>query len=67
LIEGIQIDNGSSVILMSVKIVEEIGLTNIFTTPIILRMADQSRVRLLGIFNQVSATRGGFEFKMNYI
>jgi hypothetical protein len=49
LIEGVQINSGSSVNLMSVETMEEIGLTNMSTTPIILRMADQSRVKPLGI------------------
>ena len=49
LIEGVQIDSGSSVNLMNVDTMEEIGLTIMTTTPIILRMADQSRVKPLGI------------------
>ena len=40
LIEGVQIDSGSSVNLMNADTIEEIGLTTMTTTPIILRMAD---------------------------
>jgi hypothetical protein len=67
LIEGIQIDSGSSVNLMSVKTMEEIGLTNMSTTPIILRMVDQSRVKPLGILNQVPTTIGGIKYEVNYV
>jgi hypothetical protein len=44
LIHGVQVDSGSSVNLMNVDTMEELGLTTMTTTPIILRMADQSRV-----------------------
>jgi hypothetical protein len=37
------------------------------TTPIILRMADQSCVKPLGILNQVSTTIGSIEYKVNYV
>ena len=67
LIEGVQIDSGSSVNPMSVETMEEIGLKNMTTTPIILRMADQSRVKPLGILNQVPTTIGGIEYKVNYV
>jgi hypothetical protein len=48
------IDTGSSVNLMSVETMEEIGLTNMTTTPIILRMVDQSCVKPLGILKPSS-------------
>ena len=62
LIEGVQIDSGSSVNLMNVDTMEEIGLTTITTTPIILRMADQSRIKPLGILKQVLTTIGGIDY-----
>ena len=40
LIEGVQIDSGSNINLMSVETMEEIGLTNMSAIPIILRMVD---------------------------
>ena len=40
LIEGVQIDSESSVNLMNADTMEEIGLTTMTTTPIILRMVD---------------------------
>jgi hypothetical protein len=49
LIQGVQIDGISSVNLMNQEIMDEIGLTNMISTPIILRMADQSKVKPLGI------------------
>jgi hypothetical protein len=49
LIQGVQIDGGSSVNLMNQEIMDEIGLTNMISIPIILRMEDQSKVKPLGI------------------
>ena len=67
LIEGVQINSKSSVNLMNVDTMEEIGLTTMTTTPIILRMADQSRVKPLGILKQVLTTIGGIDFRIDYI
>ena len=67
LIEGVQIDSGSSVNLMNADTMEEIGLTTMTTTPIILRMADQSHVKPLGILKQVLTTIGGIDFRIDYI
>ena len=67
LIDGVQIDSGSSVNLMNVDTMEEIGLKTMTTTPIILRMADQSRVKPLGILKQVLTTIGGIDFQIDYI
>jgi hypothetical protein len=52
---------------MSVETMEEIGLTNMSTNLIILRMAEQSRVKPLGILNQVPTTIGGIKQKMNNV
>ena len=67
LIEGAQVDSGSSVNLMNVDTMEELGLTNMTSTPIILRMADQSRVVPLGILKGIITNIGGLRFKINYI
>ena len=67
LIEGVQIDSESSVNLMNADTMEEIGLKTMSTTPIILRMADQSRVKPLGILKQVLTTIGGLDFQIDYI
>ena len=67
LIEGVQIDSGSSVNLMDADTMEEIGLTTMTTTPIILRMANQSHVKPLGILKQVLTTIGGIDFQIDYI
>jgi hypothetical protein len=37
------------------------------STPIILRMADQSKVKPLGILKQVPTLVGGIEYKIDYI
>ena len=67
LIEGVQIDSGLSVNLMNVDTMEEIGLTTMTTTPIILRMADQSHIKPLGILKQVLTTIEGIDFQIDYI
>ena len=46
---------------------DEIGLTNMISTPIILRMADQSKVKPLGILKQVPTLVGRIEYKVDYI
>ena len=46
---------------------EEIGLTTMTTTPIILRMAIQSRVKPLGIVRRVPTLIGGISFKISYV
>ena len=67
LIDGVQIDSGSSVNLMNADTIEEIGFTTMTTIPIILRMVDQSRVKPLGVLKQVLTTIGGIDFQINYI
>ena len=67
LIEGVQIDSKLTVNLMNADTMQEIGLTTMTTTPIILRMADQSRVKPLDILKQVLTTIGGIDFQIDYI
>ena len=54
-------------ISMSAETIEEIGLTTMTTISIILRMADQSRVKPLGIVRRVPTLIGGISFKISYI
>ena len=67
LIDGVQIDSEWSVNLMNADTMEEIGLKTMTTTPIILRMADQSHVKPLGILKQFLTTIGGIGFQIDYI
>ena len=67
LIQGVEIDGGSSVNLMNQETMDEIGLTNMISTPIILRMVDQSKVKPLKILKQVLTLVGGIEYKIDYI
>ena len=64
LIQGVQIDGGSSVNLMNQETMDEIGLTNMIATPKILRMANQSKVKPLGILKQVPTLVGGLNIKL---
>ena len=66
-ISGVQIDNGLSVNLMNYKTMEELGLTSMIPTPIILRMANQSRVKSMGMLSQILTTIGGLDYKIDYI
>ena len=67
LIHGVQIDSGSSVNLMTSEVMEELGLKTMNPTTIILRMADQRRVKPLGILMQIVTTIGGINYKIDYI
>jgi hypothetical protein len=67
LIQGVQIDGGSSVNLMNHETMDEIGLTNMISILIILRMADQTKVKPLGILKQVPILVGIIEYKIDYI
>jgi len=67
LIQGVLIDSGSKVNLMNFETIEELELTTITATPNILRMADQSRVKPLGMLIQILTTIGGIDYKIDYI
>jgi hypothetical protein len=67
LIHGVQVDTGSSVNLRNVDTMEELGLTSMTTTPIILRMVDQSRVKPLGMLSQLLTIIGGIDYKIDYV
>jgi hypothetical protein len=67
LIQGVQIDGGSSVNLMNQETMDEIGLTNMISASIILKMVDQSKVKPLRILKQVPILVGGIEYKIDYI
>jgi hypothetical protein len=64
-VHDISIDPGVN--LMNQETMDEIGLTNMISTPIILRMADQSKVKPLGILKQVPTLVDGIEYKIDYI
>ena len=67
LIQGVQIDGGSSVNLMNQETMDKIGITIMISTLIILRMVDQSKVKLLRILKQIPTLVGGIEYKVDYI
>ena len=52
---------------MNQEIMDEIGLTNMISTPIILRITDQSKVKPLGILKEAPTLVGGIEYKIDYI
>ena len=59
LVAGFQVDIGSSVNLMSMETMEELGLTNMVPTSIILKMADHTRTKPLGQLPQVPVQIAG--------
>ena len=67
LIERTQVDNGSSVNVMSVEVVEEIRLKELATTPIVLKMADQSQIKSLGQLNDVQTIIERLQFVLDYV
>ena len=67
LVAGFQVDIGSSVNLMSVETMEELGLTNMVPTSIILKMADHTRTKPLGQLPQVPVHIAGQEYKIDFV
>jgi hypothetical protein len=67
LINGVWVDSGSSVNLTNVDTKEQLGITTMTTTPIILRIADQSRVKPLGMLSQLLTTVGEIDYKIDYV
>ena len=67
LISGFQIDTGSSVNLMNIDTMSELGITNVVSTTIILKMADSSRVKPLGVLEQIPTLIANIEYKVDYV
>ena len=67
LIPGFQVDTGSSVNLMSVETLNELGITKMNPTPIILKMAYHTCTKPLGELPQVSVIIVGKEYKIDFI
>lgn len=63
----VQLDGGSAVSLMTDQTMQELGFTNLEPTNIVLRVADQRRVKPLGIIQGVKTTVGGLEFHVSYL
>lgn len=63
LITGVQIDGGSSVNLMSAKTMEELRLTQLKPTTLILRMANQNQVKPMGFLLVVHTIIVSIEYK----
>ncbi|HYP42983.1 MAG TPA: hypothetical protein VEQ18_03080, partial [Candidatus Nitrosocosmicus sp.] len=62
IITGVQIDGGSSVNLMNKETMENLNLSGLLPTKLVLRMADQSRVKPLGILSKVKTKISGLVF-----
>ena len=60
-------DGGSSVNLMNLDTMKGLQLTGLQDTKLMLRMADQSRVKPLGILFDVKTTIAGNPYWIDYI
>ena len=67
LVVGFQADTGSSVNLMSIETMEDLELTNMVPTSIMLKMADHTRTRPLGQLPQVPVQIAGHEYKIDFV
>ena len=67
MVVGFQVDTGSSVNLMSMETMEELGLTNMVPTSIILKMADHTRTKPLGQLPQVLVQIVSWEYKIDFV
>ena len=66
-IPGVQVDGGSSVNLMNADTMSNLDLLGLTHTGLVLRMADQSRVKPMGILPSVLTIIAGIEYKIDYI
>ena len=59
---GVQLDGGAAVSLMTDQTMQELGLKDLEPTNIVLRVADQRRVKPMGILQNVRTMVAGLEF-----
>jgi hypothetical protein len=67
IVSGVQIDGGSSVNLMNRDTMLSLHLTGLQETKLVLRMADQSRVKPLGILPKVKTSKLGIVYFIDFI
>ena len=58
-LQGVQLDGGSSVNLMNLDTMTSLQLTSLQDTKLMLRMADQSRIKPMEILPSVKTTIAG--------
>jgi hypothetical protein len=63
----VQIDGGSSVNLMNIDTMLSLHLPRLEETKLVLRMADQSRVKPLGIIPKVKTSISGITYFIDFI
>ncbi|KAH7278990.1 hypothetical protein KP509_38G068400 [Ceratopteris richardii] len=66
-VPGAQLDSGAAVNLMTEYMMKALGLNHMEETPMSLRMADQTQVKLAGLLKNVSTVMGSLEFKVDYL
>ena len=66
-LRGVQLDGGSSVNLMNLDTMISLQLIDLQDTKLILRMANQSRVKPMEILSSVKTTKAGNSYWIDYI
>lgn len=66
-ITGIQLDGGATVSLMTEQTMEQLGLGNMDPTNIVLWLADQRRIKPLGVLQGIKTIVAGLEFQISYL
>jgi hypothetical protein len=52
---------------MNVETMNELGISNVVSTTIILKMADSSQVKPLGVLEQIPTLVANIEYKIDYV
>ena len=61
------VDQGATINIMTVMTMEELQLGNLRPTPISLELADRSRVKPVGVLDDVIVTLASWEFPIDFM
>ena len=64
---AVQLDGGVALRLMTKQTMQDLGLTNIEPTTIVLCVADQRQVKPLGMLQNIKTIIAGLEFHVSYL
>ena len=63
-VEGVLLDGGSEVNILSEQMIEPLGITKRESSPFTIRMADQQRVQPLGLLHGLKMEVSGMQFEI---
>ena len=66
-IPEVLIDGGSGVNIMTYDTMQKLGLTHIEPIPFVIRLADQRRIKPVGILRGVKTVISGLTFSIDYV